>query len=100
MHTTPMTLVTIVGEAVLLDRLRATVLALGASGWTATPAEGAGSRGVRASPRPGENVRLEVVVTAENADRILETLAHDYFPHYALVAWVAEVHVVRGEKYG
>ena len=39
------------------------------------------------------------MVTDAVAERILEALAERYFPHYALVAWVADVHVVRGEKY-
>ena len=54
---------------------------------------------MRTSPMPGENIRLEAVVTAAAAEEILETLATEYFPHYALVAWVADVQVVRGEKY-
>ena len=47
----------------------------------------------------GDNMRLEVVVSPEVADAILERLAQEYFPNYALVAWVADVQVVRGEKY-
>ena len=54
---------------------------------------------MRSKTLRGDNVRLEVVVSPEVADAILERLAQEYFPNYALVAWVADVQVVRGEKY-
>jgi hypothetical protein len=31
---------------------------------------------------------------------VLEVLAREYFPHYAVVAWIADVEVVRGGKFG
>lgn len=39
-------------------------------------------------------------MTAAVADRILEALAAEWFPNYAVVAWVVDVEVVRGEKVG
>jgi nitrogen regulatory protein P-II 2 len=88
MLTTPLKLVTIVGESVL-----------GATGWTICEARGEGSRGMRASPVPGDNIRIEAVVSEAVADRILAALSTEYFPHFALVAWISDVQVVRGEKY-
>lgn len=99
MATVPMKLVTLVAESVLADRLVIELGRLGASGWTITEARGDGSRGVRTGPLTGENIRLEAVVDAAVAERLLETLHRDYFPHFALVAWVSDVQVVRGEKY-
>ncbi len=99
MHTSPLKLVTIVGETVLAEHLHQDLRRLGATGWTQTDATGEGSRGMRAKTLRGDNFRLEVVVSAEVADRILEQLAVAYFPHYALVAWMSDVQVVRGEKY-
>lgn len=55
---------------------------------------------MRTQPLPGENARIETVVTAAVADRILEALAAEWFPNYAVVAWVVDVEVVRGEKVG
>jgi nitrogen regulatory protein P-II 2 len=94
-----MKLVTIVAEEILAERLPAELLALGATGWTLTEVRGEGSRGMRAGVLPGANVRLETVVADEVADRILARLASEYFPQFALVAWVTEVAVVRGENY-
>lgn len=60
---------------------------------------GEGSRGVRASEWEGRNVRIETLVIAAVAATILGTLARDYFPQFAVVAFVDQVRVVRGEKY-
>lgn len=79
--------------------LTADLKQLGATGYTLAEARGEGSRGMRASELPGSNVRIETLVDAAVADRILELLATRYFPDYAVVAWAAEVEVVRGDKY-
>ncbi len=99
MITRPLKLVTIVGESVLAERLPAELRSLGATGWTMVDAQGEGSRGMRSGLVTGDNLRLEVVVTEAVADRILDALADHYFKNYALVAWVSDVQVVRGEKY-
>ncbi len=99
MQTVSVSLVTIVAEKVLAPRLTQAILAAGASGYTLVEARGVGSRDMRASTLDGENVRIEVLAGAAVADALLEMLARDWFPHYAVVAWAAEVRVVRGEKY-
>jgi nitrogen regulatory protein P-II 2 len=99
MHTSPMQLITIVAEEVLEQHLVRDLEANGATGWTITTAHGRGSRGLRAGASGGGNVRIESVATAEVADAVLERLAEHWFPRYAVVAWVEQVQVVRGEKY-
>lgn len=99
MQTMPLKLVTIIAEAFLEEKLVREVKKLGASGYTLSPARGEGSRGVRASEWEGGNVRLEVVVSPQVAERILERLAEVYFPSYAVIAFTQTVEVVRGEKY-
>jgi nitrogen regulatory protein PII len=99
MQTVPLKLVTIIAEAFLEEKLVREVKKLGASGYTLSPARGEGSRGVRASEWEGGNVRLEVVVSPQVAERILERLAEVYFPSYAVIAFAQTVEVVRGEKY-
>jgi len=39
------------------------------------------------------------VVTESVAERILDHVASVYFPNYAVIAFVTDVQVVRGEKY-
>ncbi len=99
MATTPCRMVTIIAEPVLEERLGRELTELGARGWTVTETRGQGSRGMRASEVPGESIRVETVVSAEVAERVLAHVAAHYFTNYAVIAWVADVEVVRGEKY-
>lgn len=99
MHTVTLKLLTIVAEAVLEDRLIRDLKRLGAKGYTLTEVRGEGSRGVRSSEWEGKNIRLESVVSPLVAERILSHLAEAYFPHYAVIAYLENVEVVRGEKY-
>jgi nitrogen regulatory protein P-II 2 len=99
MDLTTLKLVTIIAEAVLEDRLLTDLKRLGATGYTLTTVRGEGSRGIRASDFEGRNLRVEVLVAADTAERVLQHLADDYFPLYAVVAFVTDVEVVRGAKY-
>jgi nitrogen regulatory protein P-II 2 len=100
MRTTPRKLITIVAEPVLQDRLIQEIKRLGATGYTLSDASGEGTRGVHMSEWMGRNIRLEIIATPQVAERILEHLAHDYFRDFAVIAYVLDVDVVRGEKYG
>ena len=100
MELVPLKLVTIVAESLLEKRLVEEVKRLGAKGYTITPARGEGSRGIRSVDWEGQNIRLETIVSEEVALRILQRLQEEYFPHYAVIAHVENVWVVRGEKYG
>jgi nitrogen regulatory protein P-II 2 len=92
-------LVTIVAERVLRHRLVDEVRALGARGFTLTEATGEGSRGVRASEWEGANIRLETIVPPAVAERIVEHVSATYFTWHAVIVYVQDVDVVRGEKY-
>jgi len=99
MHTETLKLVTIVAESVLREPLLAALKRLGATGYTVTTAQGEGSRGMRVGEVPGDNQRIETLVGPELAEAILDLLQTSYFPNYAVVAWVADVVVVRRDKY-
>ena len=99
MELVPLKLVTIVAESLLEKRLVEEVKRLGAKGYTITPARGEGSRGIRSVDWEGQNIRLETIVSEEVALRILQRRQEEYFPHYAVIAYVENVWVVRGEKY-
>jgi len=99
MHTEPSKLVTIVAETVVVEQLLASLRRIGASGFTVTDARGEGSRGRRVGEVPGDNQRIETLVSEEVATPILDLLAAQYFANYAVVAWTTDVHVVRGDKY-
>ena len=99
MHTTTLKLVTIVTERILEDRLLRTLSELGAKGWTLTKATGRGSRGVRASEWEGPDTRIETLVSPPVAEAIVEHIAEHFFEHYAVIVYVQDADVVRGEKY-
>ena len=91
--------ITIVSERLLKDDIIDLVKETGATGWTLTAVEGEGSRGVRAGEWEGRNVMIESLVSEANADRILMALNERFMENYAVVAWVTEVAVLRGEKF-
>jgi nitrogen regulatory protein P-II 2 len=99
MITVGLKLITIVAEPVLEEQITFELRKLGARGFTVTASHGEGSRGMRASAVPGDGVRIEAVVSAPVADRVLDHVAQHYFPRYAVIAFVGDVQVVRGEKY-
>lgn len=99
MNTVTLKLITIIAEPVLEERLKDTIKALGGRGFTITEVHGEGSRGMRASPLPGDGVKLETIVSATVADRLIEHVATHYFPRYAVIAYASDVSVVRGDKY-
>lgn len=99
MQTTTLKLVTIVTERILEDRLLRKVEELGAKGYTLTQATGRGSRGVRASEWEGPDTRIQSLVSEKVADAIVEYIAENFFEHYAVIVYVQDADVVRGQKY-
>ena len=99
MNTTSLKLVTIVTERILEDRLLRTLTELGAKGYTLTQATGKGSRGVRASEWEGPDTRIETLVSADVAQAIVDHIAEQFFEHYAVIVYMQDAEVVRGDKY-
>lgn len=99
MNTTRLSLLTIVAESVLRERLVEELQRAGARGHTLTDVLGEGSRHRRVGDIDGGNFKLESIVSPEVAERLLKVLAADYFPNYAVIAYVTPVEVVRGDKY-
>lgn len=70
------TLVTIIGEAVLQNRLIHLLTELQVSGYTLVPAQGAGSHGKRMGDIAGynTNIELKTIVSPDLSDHLLEEL--------------------------
>lgn len=93
-----MSLVTLVAERVLQDRLQRELRELGARGFTVSEVHGEGPHGARAATWEG-SVKVETIVPDEVGDAILAYVAKHYFAHHALIAYRTAVDVVRPEKY-
>jgi nitrogen regulatory protein PII len=81
-------LVTIIGEAVLQDRLITLLMKLGVSGYTIIPAQGAGSHGRRMGDMAGYNTNIEIktIVASKKSDQLFEDLKPLQSSH-ALIAF-------------
>ena len=99
MQTQALKLVTIIAEPVLEHRITSELRALGASGFTVVEGRGSGSRGLHAAEIPGTNVRIETLVTSAVAEAIIAHVSHHYFADYGVIAFLADVAVIRGGKY-
>ena len=99
MHTITLKLVTIVTERILEDRLLRMIMDQGAKGYTLSQATGKGSRGIRASEWAGPDTRIETLVSASVAEAIVDHIAEHFFEHYAVIVYVQDAEVVRGDKY-
>ena len=95
----PLTLVSIVTEGLLKEKIIAILRKNGATGFTITRAEGEGSRGVRARDFEGPNLKFECIVSPEAAEVILDEVGDTYFENYAVIAWLTDVSVLRGNKF-
>lgn len=99
MQTTKLKLVTIIAESILEDRLLKELKQLGARGYTVGQARGEGTRGVRAIDWEGQNVRIETLVGAEVAERIMAYVGQHYFTDYAVIVYSVDAEVLRSDKY-
>ena len=61
---------------------------------------GRGGRGVRSAGWDTEgNIRLEIICSAELAERIAAHLQQRYYANYAMVCYLSSVQVLRPDKF-
>lgn len=100
MNTHPKKLVTIVCEALARERLTRLLAEEGAHGYTLFAVEGTGAHGSRvADIEEFTNIQVEVLVTAEVAERLLARLHRDFLPHFAAIVFESDVCVLRPERF-
>lgn len=96
-----MTLLTVITETFARPAIDTLLRRHGLTGYTVSAVEGAGHKGERSGDLDAlSNLRLEVITTDVMAERVLAELERDYFPRYAMIAYAAEVRVVRAAKFG
>ena len=95
-----MKLVTVVCEAFAREPVLDILRTVGARGWTLFAVEGDGARGGRPADIPEfSNIQIEVVVRPEVAVVLLEQLERELFPRYGMIAFAADVQVLRAGKF-
>jgi len=97
----PLKLVSVVGESVIMEDIAEEGIKLGATGYTMSEVIGHGSRSARNVGATGgaKTLKIEFVVPSDVAVEILTHVSHEYFEHYAVIAWLSDVSVMRGEQY-
>ena len=100
MKTVPMKRITIIGDDNVGYRIMQEIHELRASGYTYYIVHGRGARGLRPRHAEPANANIEVIATPELAHQILEHIAKNYFDRYAMIAFLDDVEVLRGEKFG
>jgi hypothetical protein len=96
----PEKLVTIIASDVLEDRLVATVRNRGASGYTIVRARGAGSSGEQSGMLDVDtNIKFHVVLPEKRLSGLLDDLERLMNRGHHLIAFVADVSVMRPQKF-
>ena len=94
------TLLTVICEAALEKKLLADLEQHGAPGWTISDARGRGARGVRSAGWDTEgNIRVEIICSQDIAERLATHLQDQYYANFAMVCYLAQVEVLRPEKF-
>jgi nitrogen regulatory protein P-II 2 len=92
--------VTIIGDDSVKYRIVKELHEMGATGYTDDLVHGEGARGIRPRHAEPANSKIEVIGTPEVAQRIMSHIAEHYFDNYAMIAFLDDVEVLRGEKFG
>jgi nitrogen regulatory protein P-II 2 len=93
-------LLTIITEAAIERPLVADCRRLGAQGYTVLDVRGGGLRGEREGAWEADrSIELQVICSAEVAERIAEHVLAQYVSHYAVSLYLSDVQVFRAQKY-
>lgn len=100
MKTHPAKLVTIIGEALAREPLKRLLAEVGATGYTLFTVEGEGRQGRRtADIQEFANIQVEVIVQPEVGEKLLERLEKEFFARFAMIAYEADIRVLRPDKF-
>jgi len=93
-------LIVIITEAVLEKSLVEDVKRLGALGYTVYDVRGGGKRGERAGAWDADrNIEMKVIATGPVAEAIGRHLLETYCANYSVTVFIADVAVLRPEKF-
>jgi len=93
--------VVIVTESYISDEIILALQKLGVSGYTMMGATGKGERGLRLGNGVSslyKNVKMEVITSADIAEKIIDKVMNDFFVNYAGIIYLEDVEVVQAKK--
>ena len=100
MTTHPMKRVTVICEALAREPVLKLLTGVGSHGWTLWEVQGSGTWGVRTADIPEfANIQVEVILQPATAELLMERLAGELFPKFAMVAYETEIRVLRPAKF-
>lgn len=92
-------LVTIIAERLIEGKLVEMLNKVGVRGYSITDCRGDSIGAVRASDWEGNNIQIQVILSKDLSDKLLENLKIGFIGTYAVVAFRSNVEVLRGEKF-
>ncbi|MBT9139005.1 MAG: Membrane-associated protein [Syntrophomonadaceae bacterium] len=93
--------VVIITEAYILEDVIKTFKKVGVKGYTVMGATGEGERGLRLGNGVSslfKNVKIEVITSAEIAEKLIEEVVDNFFVNYAGIIYLEDVEVVQAKK--
>lgn len=96
--------IVIITEKTIAEEVTGIIEDCGSTGYTITPADGKGSRGVRSSDRVANdtsaNVRIEAIVSSTaQADEIAHKVSDKFFDNYSGIMYAMDVEILRPQKF-
>lgn len=100
MNLHPTKRVTVICEALAREPVLELLQECGCHGWTLWEVQGSGAQGTRTADIPEfANIHVEVIAQPATADRVIERLATELFPKFAMVAYETDIRVLRPAKF-
>lgn len=100
METHTRKLLVVICEAALERMLIADVQRMGAAGYTVADVRGGGRGGARDSSWEADrSIEMKVICSSDVAERLAAHVLATYGPHYAITIYLADVSVLRPEKF-
>ncbi|MEW6334057.1 MAG: transcriptional regulator [Thermodesulfobacteriota bacterium] len=95
--------VVIIAELAIKEEILHIINEMKAPGYTLYEVRGMGEKGVRDFETTQleyfKNIKFEILVDAELAERIVAAVVDNYFKDYAVIAYLEEVQILRQEKF-
>jgi nitrogen regulatory protein PII len=96
----PVKLIKIIVEKPVVSMIINLLKELGLFGYTMYDVKGVGAKGLRLGKTTDKsNVAIEVITSELNAEALLERIHDDHLQHHIIIVYLADIKVIRKEKF-